>query len=95
MESVTQFTKKREKEILAVLEKVGVLNVCPICRLGRFQLHPGYFVNIVQQDIKTVELGGEAIPTVVLTCRNCGFVSQHSLGELGLLPESKSEETDG
>lgn len=29
---------------------------------------------------------GAHFPTVVLTCKNCGFVSLHALGALGLAP---------
>ena len=92
MTSASQFTKEREKEILEVMEKSGVLNLCPICRNNKFQLQPGYFINVVQENIEKIELGGESIPTVILICHNCGFVSQHSLGVLGLLSKSTLEE---
>lgn len=89
------FTKEREREVLAALENVGVLNMCPLCRQSGFQLFPGYFVNIVQQDIGVVKLEGKSIPVVILMCKNCGFVSQHSLASLGLLPEGKVGGRDG
>lgn len=94
MPSNSRFSKGREKEILEAMEKVGLLNLCPICRQNKFQLQTGYFLNVIQQDIENVELGGNVIPTVVLICLNCGFVSQHSLGVLGLLSKSESEEDD-
>jgi hypothetical protein len=33
-----------------------------------------------------LSLGGLGIPSIAIICNRCGFISQHALGTLGLLP---------
>jgi hypothetical protein len=37
-------------------------------------------------------LGGPSVPTAVLACNRCGWVAQHALGVLGLLPKKEEKE---
>ena len=50
----------------------------------------GYFNNNMQTDFGSISIGGPAIPTIGIICDNCGFVSQHAIGVLGLLPKENS-----
>lgn len=84
---LTNEQKEKIKEEL--LKKVPVLT-CPICQNKSFSMAEGYFSNTLQADFKSLALGGQAIPTIGIICNNCGFVSQHAIGRLGLL--SKNEE---
>ncbi|MDR1746943.1 MAG: hypothetical protein LBR49_06695 [Tannerella sp.] len=67
-------------------EKISRIT-CPMCQNNRFVLADGYFNNQLQRDIGSYSIGGAGIPTVAIICENCGFVSQHALGSLGLLPK--------
>ena len=60
---------------------------CPMCANKGFSMAEGYFMNIMQSNLTSLELGGQAVPTIGIICNNCGFVSQHALGALGLLPQ--------
>ncbi|MFN5693657.1 MAG: hypothetical protein ACK464_02255, partial [Bacteroidota bacterium] len=51
----------------------------------------GYFNNNMQTDFGSISIGGPAIPTIGIICDNCGFVSQHAIGVLGLLPKENSK----
>lgn len=73
---------------VSALLLTGWQHSCPFCNKSVFQIQEGLFINVLQKDWKTIELGGNSIPVIVLICTNCGFVSQHSLGILGLLEES-------
>lgn len=79
-------------EIASRLVDKGIKNACPLCEHGTFQMQPGIFVNVLQDNFETIKLDGQAIPVAVLTCANCGLVLQFSLGKLGLLPERSSDD---
>jgi hypothetical protein len=73
--------------VLAALERVGARNPCPRCSNSQFMLLPGYFNQTIQPELAGgLVIGGPSLPTVVLICSRCGYLSQHALGVLGLLP---------
>ncbi len=67
---------------------------CPMCQNKSFSMADGYFLNNMQKDLHSVNLGGQAIPTIGIICNNCGFVSQHALGSLGMLNKLKNKKAD-
>jgi len=87
-----ELTKEQKELIIKTLGEKGVKNVCPMCGNHHFILADGYFGNTLQIDTKNLVLGGAGIPTVPIVCSNCGFVSQHALGVLGLLPKEENEQ---
>jgi hypothetical protein len=92
------FNEDQKKHIIEVLDnKFQNLNKpisCPMCGNGKFTLAGGYFVSILQDNVNNIALGGSSLPTVSIICTNCGFVSQHAVGLIGLLPK-KEEKKDG
>lgn len=71
-----------QKKIIDILSEKIPAYKCPVCNRNLFEIVNGFFANQIQNDLKSINIGGQAIPTVALICRNCGFVSQHSLGAL-------------
>ena len=67
---------------------------CPMCQNNSFTLADGYFHNTLQSDLVTISIGGQNMPTVAIICTKCGFVSQHALGILGLLPKTNNNESN-
>jgi ribosomal protein S27AE len=84
---MAQFSEEQKRQIVDALEKHGVLYPCPRCGKSTFELLDGYFNQPIQAELGRFVLGGEAVPSLVTVCTNCGFLSQHALGVLGLLPE--------
>lgn len=84
----SKFSKKKRDEIIEKLKELGASKPCPRCGNKSFIIADGYFQNTVQNDLHHTTLGGKILPTAMIVCDQCGFVSQHSLGVLGLLPES-------
>jgi hypothetical protein len=84
---LTNEQKKLLKDQL--LEKVKVLR-CPMCKNESFTLADGYFSTPLQRSVSFYGLGGKAIPAIAIICDNCGFISQHAVGRLGLL-DNKEE----
>lgn len=74
-----------QKQVIDALSKAGVNLPCPRCGNKHFTLVEGFFVQIIQQGIKNIVLGGQSIPSIVTACSQCGFLSQHALGALKLM----------
>lgn len=83
--------KETKEKIIKGLQAKGVKTICPMCGHNHFVLADGYFNNTLQKDLKNISLGGSGIPTISIVCSNCGFISQHALGVLGLLPDEAKE----
>jgi predicted RNA-binding Zn-ribbon protein involved in translation (DUF1610 family) len=82
-------TEEQKATIIRKLQEKGVNMPCPRCGNPTFSLVEGYFVQPIQNDLRGgLVIGGPAIPSVIVICNKCGFISQHALGPLGLLPES-------
>ena len=85
-------TEDRKAELIRVLsERLGKYEkpaICPMCGHTHFTIADAYLSNTLQTDLNSVTLGGPAIPSLAIICTNCGFISQHSLGILGLLPSA-------
>jgi len=80
-------TREQKEKIKIELSKKLPSLTCPICQKQGFTIANGYFLNSMQGDLTSINLVGEAIPAIGIICKNCGFISQHALGALGLLPE--------
>jgi len=91
MEDLTQ--EQKDKIIKALTDR-GAKLPCPRCGNDSFTLLDGYFNQIIQTELKGIVLGGRAIPSIVVACNRCGYLSQHALGVLGLLPRDESKKTE-
>lgn len=79
----------QKQDIAKKLRQKGISLICPMCSNKNFTLADGYFNHTLQVDLKSISLGGPSIPTVAIICGNCGFISQHAIGALGLLDQNK------
>lgn len=86
-------TEDKKNELIRVLTerlgKNGRKSSCPMCGNAHFTIADAYLTNTLQADFNSVTLGGPSIPSLAIICTNCGFISQHSLGILGLLPKEE------
>lgn len=85
-------TDQQKQDIINRLREKAPNLKCPMCRTNAFHLANGYFVNTIQSDFNSLALGGEALPTIAIICKNCGFVSQHAVGGLGLLQKENKNQ---
>lgn len=83
--------KERREQIVRALEGRGVTFPCPRCGHGRFDLVDESALSIQTQP-GVFNIGGPAIPFVIIACANCAFLTHHALGPLGLMPK---EATNG
>ena len=68
---------------------------CPMCGNNHFIIGDGYFNSFMQDDFRSLNLGGPSIPSIPIICDRCGFISSHALGVLGLLPKNDNEGKKG
>lgn len=92
---MAKLTTDQKKEIVQALTSKGVKAICPMCGNNQFAIADGYFNNLLNESLESFRIGGPSIPSIPIVCKRCGFISQHSLGVLGLLPEKKEETKDG
>ena len=84
---MAELTQEQQKKIVDALEQRGAKLPCPRCGNGNFALVGGYFNQNLQTELTGgLILGGPSVPSAVVACTRCGFLSQHALGALGLLP---------
>ncbi len=75
------------QKIAEALKRAQVGLHCPMCGNRHFTVLDGYLNHPVQTQLPGMVIGGQSVPTAVIVCDRCGFLSQHALGVLGLLPK--------
>lgn len=89
-----EFSNEQREAIVRALEAKNAKLPCPRCGTREFSLIGGYFNHFVQPQLGGVSIGGPSIPTAVVACNNCGWLSEHALGALGLLPAKEKSEAE-
>lgn len=80
-------TKENKQKIAKKLvEKIGMFK-CPICQNDTFSIADGFVANSLQQNLKSLQIGGVYLPSIALVCNKCGFTSFHNTNILGIEEE--------
>lgn len=88
-----------EKQIITeTLRKRGAKLPCPRCKNRNFAILDGYFNQPIQKSIPVritdITSQGPFISSIVVVCTRCGYLSQHALSVLGLLPAAEAQPKD-
>lgn len=83
--------KETKNRIQRRLEEKGAMLPCPRCGNQQFMLADGLLAPSLQTSINDIVLGGRSIPSVVVICTQCGYISLHAVGVLGLMNDLKAE----
>ena len=89
-----EMSQEEKNRIIRALERKGATLPCPRCGEKNFTLLDGYFNQPITTELGAFVLGGPTIPSAVIACTNCGYLSQHALVALGLLQKSEEKEND-
>ena len=85
-----KLTEDQKQNIIRLLTEHGISYAqCPMCHNNQFSVLDGYFSHTLQSDYKNILLGGLVVPSIGICCTKCGFISQHALGVLGLIPKEE------
>lgn len=60
---------------------------CPRCGHDEFNIEDGLFLLPLSRRIDENTTPTRALPSIVTSCNECGFISMHALGSLGLMKE--------
>lgn len=86
----------KQKIILKLNKRINSGNIkCPMCGNEHFIIADGYFNSIMQDNLNGLVIGGPSMPSIAIVCNQCGFISSHALGILGLLPKQTGESKKG
>lgn len=82
----------KKQEIITKLRDKEAMLPCPRCGNQSFALLDGYFKQFLQEKLTGgMAIGGPTVPSVITVCQKCGFMAQHALGALDLLPSETKE----
>lgn len=85
-------SEEEKQNIIRELRERGAKLPCPRCGHDKFVISDGYFFQSIQKGVRAaMVVGGSVIPQIAIICQNCGFMSFHALGIVGLLPKEKNE----
>jgi hypothetical protein len=86
-----EISKEQKGKIINALTERGAVLPCPRCGNKNFTLLDGYINSLVQPEVTSgIILGGPTVPTVGVVCSRCGYLCQHAIGALGLLPKTEN-----
>lgn len=75
--------KQRTEQIIKALTDKGVRLPCPRCGLSKFSFVGETLIQL-NSDPNVMRIGGPAVPAAIVACDNCGYITEHALGPLGL-----------
>ena len=79
-------SKFDKNQIVQLLEERGAVNPCSRCGNPKFTILEGFsHLSLQENHNDGVVLGGKSVPIVHVACTNCGNLSMHAIGVLGLL----------
>ena len=88
--------EEKQKIISELSKRINSGDIkCPMCGNKHFIIADGYFNTTMQDKLDDYVIGGPSIPSIAIVCNNCGFISSHALGILGMLPKPKKESEKG
>ena len=89
---MAELSQEERDKIVRALENKGASKPCPRCGNATFSLIGGYFNHFIQVRLGGMKIGGPSVPTAVVACTNCGWLAEHALGALDLLPDGQRPE---
>jgi len=91
--SEQKLSEDQKNKIIEVLNELGAVRPCPRCENDSFAL----LDNIYNQPPRLRPIGshnGPKIPSIVVICDRCGFISQHALFILEKLIKEKEMQVE-
>jgi len=75
------------KTVAEKLETKGATLPCHRCGTRQFSVLEQMANFAVQEEMQGMHIGGASVPAALVICNNCGAITPHALGGLGVLPE--------
>lgn len=68
---------------ISKLNAKGVNKPCPRCGTARFNIVGESSISL-QENPGVFQVGGPSIPTIIVACDHCGYITQHAKVTLGM-----------
>lgn len=77
------------ERVANALTSRGAIKPCHRCGQTKFAVLESYSYFTAQDDFTAgLVIGGPSIPVAMVACENCGAITPHALGAIGLLPSA-------
>ncbi len=76
--------ESQKQKVIDALTTVGAVKPCPRCDNPTFATADTAFARPLQTSLPQILIAGSYVVTVAVFCTNCGFLSEHAIGVLGL-----------
>jgi ribosomal protein L37E len=79
-------------EVAKILTSKNALLPCHRCGGKSFSVIDGFSKLPIDKDldqIQNIAIGGPTVPVVMVACNNCGAITMHAMGALGLMPKEE------
>lgn len=83
--------EEKKKQVALALVHKGVNLPCPRCGGKNFEVVGQTFLPI-NDNPNFLLVGGPMVPSIIIACSNCGFLTLHALEPLHLLPPKEKKE---
>jgi predicted nucleic-acid-binding Zn-ribbon protein len=82
--------RNRQEQVISVLKDKDATQPCPRCRSLEFEVIGESMMEITREPSSWWRVGSHkymlpAVPVVLISCTNCGYIVQHAAGPLGLV----------
>jgi hypothetical protein len=89
------FSPEMQQRIIDALNAKDVESVCPRCGTNSWTLVDGYMSHPLSDNLRTLVIGGRALPTIAVICNHCGYLAEHAAVTLGVLdPSPNTDQRD-
>jgi predicted nucleic-acid-binding Zn-ribbon protein len=82
-----------KEKIAQALYNKDVTLPCPRCTSSNFEV-VGQTLLTLNEDPHIVTLGGPALPSAIIACSNCGYITLHALSSLNLMPHNNQDDAN-
>jgi ribosomal protein L37E len=84
------------ENIINMLDKREANRPCHRCGKTNFSLLDKYSNIFLNENVNgDLHIGGPTVPVAIVVCNNCGAITFHAIGALGLLPPQDEVQTNG
>jgi len=79
-------------QVIRLLQERNATKPCSRCGKSNFSIIDQYSTLNLQDEVGgALRIGGPNVPVALVACTNCGAITAHALGALGMLPQKEEE----
>ena len=95
-QSISKEMESLRLKTAEALNEKNALNSCPRCGHNEFTLGRGIaYISFDESPTgESIVIGGPTIPSMMIICEHCGYISFHAIGALGLMDDFKALSVD-